>query len=308
MSAGAVAGLHHITAITGDPQTNADFYIGTLGLRLVKRTVNFDDPGTYHLYYGDAAGTPGSILTFFPYLRARQGHGGRGMAESFSYALPADDLALLETRLAAAGLATTDVERFGARVVLVRDPHRQPLEFVAHENAARFGHFFGVTLEVEDPDATAGILTDIFGYVPSGEEASAGQRRFRFRTGHGPDTGASGAVVDLLQRDGVPRARPGAGTIHHVAFRAANRDHQSALREALLAAGHSVTPRIDRQYFDAVYFREPNGILFEIATDPPGFAIDEAPDALGASLMLPPQYEPHRREIEAHLPPLQVPA
>jgi len=304
MTARPVAGLHHVTAIAGNPQQNVDFYAGTLGLRLVKQTVNFDDPGTYHLYYGDAAGSPGSILTFFPYIGARQGHGGKGMTESYGYAVAPGDLAALRDRLADGGLRLTETERFGRRVVMLRDPHGQPLELVEDASGHAYGHFFGVTMEVEDPEATARILTESFGYAAAGEETGAGATRLRFRAAGA----APGAVVDLLRRDGAPRARPGAGTIHHVAFRAQDRDHQASLREALLQRGHSVTPRVDRQYFDAIYFREPNGILFEIATDPPGFAIDEAPAEMGRNLKLPPQYEPHRAQIAAHLPPLKVPA
>lgn len=304
MTAKAVAGLHHVTAITGDPQQNVDFYVAALGLRLVKQTVNFDDPGTYHLYYGDEVGSPGSILTFFPYVGARQGHGGAGMTESYAYAVAPSELDALRDRLTQAGLRLTEAERFGRRVLMLRDPHGQPLELVEDSAGHAHGHFFGVTMEVSDPEATARILTETFGYAEAGAETGGGASRLRFHAAGD----APGAVVDLLRRDGAPRARPGAGTIHHVAFRAQDRDHQANLREALLAQGHSVTPRVDRQYFDAVYFREPNGILFEIATDPPGFAIDEAPDALGTSLKLPPQYEPHRAQIAAHLPPLRVPA
>ena len=297
------AGLHHVTAISGKPSENVAFYTRTLGQRLVKKTVNFDDPGTWHLYYGDAAGSPGTILTFFPFVGAAPGREGPGQALAFAYGVPEGTLDGWATKLGAGPEAMS--ERFGARVLSLHDPHGQRLELIeaagAPGDATAPGAFHSVTLWVDTPKETLEILTDIMGYEALGEEADAGGGR-RLRLAAPGD--AAGRFVDILQRPGKP-GRQGAGTIHHIAFRAVDDAHQDALREALLAAGQRVTPRIDRQYFNAIYFREPGGVLFEIATDPPGFAVDEAPAALGSTLKLPPQYEPMRDRIEAALPPLE---
>ena len=292
------AGLHHVTAISGPPQENLAFYTDRLGQRLVKQTVNFDDPGTWHLYYGDSAGSPGSILTFFPFPDAAQGREGTGKALAFAYGVPRGAFDGWVTRLGAGRDAVS--ERFGARVLGLRDPHGQRLELVEGEGRGdALTGFHSVTLWVADPAPTARVLTDLLGYAEVGEEGDGPDRRLRLAA---PGS-APGRLVDILQRPG-PRAREGAGTIHHIAFRASDDAHQMALREAVAGAGHHVTPQIDRQYFNAIYFREPGGILFEIATDPPGFAVDEAPDALGTALKLPPRYEARRAEIAAALPPL----
>lgn len=304
----AIPGIHHITAICGAPQTNIDFYAGALRQRLVKQTVNFDDPGTYHLYYGDAAGTPGTILTFFPFAGAAPGKAGPGMASAFSYAIPggADELAALEADLAEAGVQVEGpLERFGDTVIAFADPDGLRVELVAEAGAAPLGAggFHGITLWLETFDKTHHLLTDIFGYDTVDEAAHEGTVRRRLKA----PGGAAGAVIDLVRRDGAPAGRPGTGTIHHVAFRAENDAVQDEWRQRLLSAGFEVTPVIDRQYFNAIYFREPGGILFEIATDPPGFAVDEPAETLGRTLKLPPQYEPHRAEIAAVLPPITVP-
>lgn len=300
-----VAGLHHVTAISGPPQENVDFYAGLLGQRLVKRTVNFDDPGTYHLYYGDAAGTPGTILTFFPVIGAAPGREGAGQALAYAYRAPRgtgfDAWAERLEGLAEGPLA----ERFGDRVLSLRDAHGQRLELVeADTTGAALEGFHSVTLWLRDPEPTARLLVDVFGYEPAGHAQAPGEERLRFVV----RGGGIGGIVDLLRRDNAPAAQQGKGTIHHVAFRAEDAGHQMALREALRAAGQQVTPPIDRQYFNAIYTREPGGVLFEVATDPPGFAVDEAPDALGNALQLPAQHEHLRTRLEAHLPPLKVPA
>jgi glyoxalase family protein len=292
-----------VTAISGAPAANVAFYTGQLGQRLVKKTVNFDDPGTWHLYYGDAEARPGTILTFFPFMGAAAGREGTGQALAFAYGVPRGAFDGWVTRM---GATSQDVsERFGARVLTLADPHGQRLELVEGDGRGdALTGFHSVTLWVDDPEPTARVLTDHLGYAVTGEEADpAGGRRLRLTAGGE----APGRAVDILQRRGAP-ARSGAGTIHHVAFRAADDAHQDALREGLMAAGHRVTPRIDRQYFNAIYFREPGGTLFEIATDPPGFAVDEAPEALGQALKLPAQYESMRARIEAVLPPLTEPA
>ena len=295
------AGLHHVTAISGPAHENLAFYTGQLGQRLVKQTVNFDDPGTWHLYYGDAQGSPGTILTFFPFAHAGPGREGPGQALAFAYNVPRGAFDGWVDRLGAGRGAVS--ERFGARVLTLHDPHGQRLELVEGPGQGdALAGFHSVTLWVDDPGATARVLTEVLGHTAVGDEADGDTgRRWRFAAaGDGP-----GRFVDVLQRPGVA-GRQGAGTIHHVAFRAADDAHQDDIRTRVAAAGFRVTPRIDRQYFNAIYFREPGGVLFEVATDPPGFAVDEDPAALGTALKLPPQYEPRRAEITAALPPLQA--
>ncbi len=303
----AIPGLHHVTAISGDPQANLDFYTRVAGQRLVKRTVNFDDPGTYHLYYGDRRGSPGTILTFFPFTDAGPGRAGPGMAQAYAYTVPAGRFDPLMERLAAdAQDFDGPDERFGARVITLRDPDGAPVELIetAEEGEADIDGFHSVTLWLADPAPTARLLTEVMGYREAGSETRDGTERLRLAaTG-----GARGAVVDLIRRETAAIPRQGRGTIHHVAFRAEDDEVQQGWRETLLSAGMQVTPVIDRQYFNAIYFREPGGVLFEIATDPPGFAVDEPADSLGRDLKLPPQYEAHRPRIEQALPPLRVPA
>lgn len=309
-----ILGIHHVTAIAGDPQANVDFYAGPLGLRLVKRTVNFDDPGTYHLYFGDEMGRPGTIMTFFPWPGIRPGRRGTGQATVTSFLVPGGSLGFWQERLGAVGTELSGVERrFEDEVLPFSDPDGLRLELVARPEAAELPAwaegpvpsehairgFHGVTLCVEGYEASAALLNRQLGFHPSGEERG----RFRFRAGEaGP-----GQVVDLLCS---PDARPGivaGGTVHHVAFRVENDAYQSAAREALLTAGMNVTPVLDRNYFRSIYFREPGGVLFEVATDPPGFTADEAVEELGGALKLPEWLEPQRARIESTLPPLSVP-
>ncbi len=295
-----IPGLHHVTAIAGAAQANVDFFTGPLGRRLVKKTVNFDAPDTYHLYYGDAAGSPGTILTFFPFADAGPGRAGPGMASAYAYAAPPADFA----RFAALPGAEGPVDRFGARVLTLRDPDGAPVEIV-EAAAARDAHgFHSVTLWERDPEATARLLTGVFGYETRGHERGEGFERLRLVA----PGDARANVIDILRTDGAPRGIPGAGTIHHIAFRARTQDDQNGWIDRLASAGHPTTPVIDRQYFNAIYFREPGGVLFEIATDPPGFAVDEDPAALGQALKLPARYEPIRDRIERALPPLKVAA
>lgn len=295
-----ITGLHHVTAISGPPQPNVNFYIRDLGQRLVKKTVNFDAPDVWHLYYGDHDASPGSILTFFPFVGARRGHAGPGMASAFAYGVTPGALDGFAQRLK--GKRT---ERFGAEVLTLSDPDGLAVELVADAPAsAAPGGFHSATLTLRDPEPTARLLADGFGFAEAGNERDGAGERLRMALpGDGP-----GRVIDLWRPDVPERSIAGAGTIHHIAFRARDDAHQDALRERLLGLGMEVTPRIDRQYFNAIYFREPGGVLFEVATDPPGFAIDEAPDALGTALKLPPQYEPRRARIEAALPPFETPA
>ncbi|PQO24615.1 ring-cleaving dioxygenase [Rhodobacteraceae bacterium WD3A24] len=304
-----VAGLHHITAVSGNPQENIDFYTGPLGQKLVKQTVNFDDPGTWHLYYGDTLGSPGTILTFFPFANAAPGRAGAGAASAFAYLTAPGAIDGWLESLKAAGIPARDAgERFGQRVIALQDPHGQPVEIIGDPavegSGAALQGFHSTTLWVADPAPTARILTGVFGYEEAGHERQADGERLRFAA---PGDGR-GRFIDIYRADGAPRHRPGSGTIHHIAFRAEDDAMQDSLREALIGAGMQVTPRIDRQYFNAIYFREPGGVLFEVATDPPGFAVDEPQESLGRTLKLPPQYEAHREEIMRALPPIALPA
>ena len=299
----AIPGLHHVTAISGAAQANVDFVTRVLRQKLIKKTVNFDAPDTYHLYYGDAAGRPGSVLTFFPYPDAAPGRAGPGMAEAVAYAVP--DLGAAIDRLSWSGATpAAPTARFGARVITVHGPDGLSVDLVEDGTAADAHGFHSVTLALRDPGPTARLMTGVMGYAETGHEIFAGGERLRL-TAPG---GAQGAIVDLLRRDGAAPARPGAGTIHHVAFRAPTGADQLDWRDRLAAAGFPTTPVIDRQYFNAIYFREPGGVLFEIATDAPGFAVDEDPALLGQRLMLPPQHEARRAGIERALPALTVPA
>jgi glyoxalase family protein len=308
------SGIHHVTAIAGEPQRNVDFYVGLLGLRVVKRTVNFDDPGTYHLYYGDGAGTPGSIMTFFPWPGEPRGRIGAGQLTVTSFSVPAAALGYWTGRLVEGGVRfEKPEERFEEMVLRFPDPDGLRLELIAAgedhregwadgpvpaENAVRGFHH--VTLVVADPPRTAKLMTDTLGFRQTGEADG----RARYEAGEG----GPGNVVDLADGTGFPRGTMGVGTVHHVAFRVPDEETQLELREKVGALGYNVTSVLDRNYFRSIYFREPGGVLFEIATDPPGFAVDEEPEHLGESLKLPPWLEPRRERLEVVLPPLRIPA
>ena len=305
-------GVHHVTAISGAPQRNADFYAGTLGLRLVKKTVNFDDPETYHLYYGDGAGSPGTIMTFFPWAHAPRGRIGAGQLIVTSFSIPATSLGYWTERLVEKGVRfERPRDRFGETVLTFEDPDGLRTELVAAEDGragwaegpAPAEHsvrgFHHVALAVEVPDLTAQLMTEHLGF----RQVAETEGRVRFTAGEG----GPGNLVDVLGAAGFPRGSMGVGTVHHVAFRVPNEDAQLAVREEVAALGYNVTPVLDRNYFRSIYFREPGGVLFEIATDPPGFAADEDPEHLGETLKLPPWLEKNREQIEAALPPLRVP-
>jgi glyoxalase family protein len=292
-----IAGLHHVTAISGPAQENLDYYTGVLKTRLIKITVNFDAPQMYHLYFGAQDARPGSVMTFFNREDRGQGQAGAGAALAYAYAVAPADLPEWQAMLG--GSIST---RFGAQVLTVTDPHGQVFELIADAEAGPWGVFHSVTLWIEDPAPTAAIVTEVFGYEFVGEERGAGGRRLRYML----PGNAAGRVVDLWCADAPVKARPGPGTIHHIAFRARDAAHQAALREALLARGERVTEVKDRQYFRSIYFREPGGVLFEIATDGPGFDVDEPMDRLGRALKLPPQYEAERAQIAARLPALKL--
>ena len=307
-------GIHHITAIAGDPQRNLDFYAGVLGLRLVKLTVNFDDPSSYHFYYGDEIGRPGSILTFFPWPGGRRGRQGTGQAATVALAIPPASLGFWIERLLAQGIKYEGPgRRFDEQVLAFSDPDGLLLELVAtpraadtepwsdgplpSEHAVRGLH--GATIWEDGDTGSADFLTRTMEFEPVGEDGNL----LRFQSG---DMGV-GTVVDLRRAQGFWRGAGGVGTVHHVAFRAASDDAQLQKRAAIESMGVGITPVIDRQYFHSVYFREPGGVLFEIATEAPGFAMDEPVAELGTHLKLPPAYEVNRQEIERALPPLRLP-
>jgi glyoxalase family protein len=307
-------GIHHVTAIAGDPQRNVDFYVGLLGLRMVKKTVNFDDPGTYHLYYGDGAGTPGSIMTFFPWANAPKGRIGAGQLTVTSFSVPASSLGYWTERLVEGGVRfEKPQDRFGETVLRFPDPDGLRPELVAAAEDPREGWADGpvpaentvrglhhVTLAVADPSRTADLMTGTLGFRRTGEV----EGRTRYEAGEG----GPGNTVDVADGTGFPRGTMGVGTVHHIAFRVPDEEAQLELREKVAALGYNVTPVLDRNYFRSIYFREPGGVLFEIATDPPGFAVDEEPAQLGESLKLPPWLEPQRDRLEEVLPPLRIPA
>jgi glyoxalase family protein len=305
----SLPGIHHVTAITDEAQRNVEFYAGTLGLRLVKRTVNFDMPDTYHLYYGDDVGRPGTAMTFFVWPHLPRGSGGAGQVTTTAFAIPAGSGAWWLERLGDEWDAR-EATRFGAPAVALRDPDGIELELVEAggddrqpwtgsdvpaEHAVR--GFHGVTLSLRDPGPTAALLTTVMGFHAD----AADDGRIRFRAG----AGGPGSVVDLLTE-----ARPGveaAGTVHHVAFRTPDDERQAAWRQELVGRGISVTPVMDRCYFHSIYYREPGGVLFEIATDGPGFTVDEPVESLGTSLRLPPWLESRRAGLESVLAPITAP-
>ena len=305
-------GIHHVTAISGGPQRNVDFYAGTLGLRLVKKTVNFDDPETYHLYYGDGAGSPGTIMTFFPWAHAPGGRIGAGQLVVTSFSIPISSLGYWTERLVKKGVRFgSPSDRLGDTVFSFEDPDRLRLELVAAEDGrpgwsggpVQAEHsvrgFHHVALAVEAPERTAGLMTDSLDF----RRVDEAEGRIRLSAGEG----GPGDLVDVVHAAGFPHGSMGVGTVHHVAFRVPDEETQLALREEVAAIGYSVTPVLDRNYFRSIYFREPGGVLFEIATDPPGFAVDEAPEHLGEDLKLPPWLETRRGRLEEVLPPLRIP-
>lgn len=305
-------GLHHITAICGEPAANRRFYTETLGLRLVKKTVNFDAPGTYHLYYGDQTGAPGTALTFFPFADVPQGQPGRGAPAELAFAVPVDALAYWAERLGNRGMATCHVERLGQAALETEDGDGSKFLLVATESAVNrsagwpggpvpaermIRGFAGVSVCTAMLEPTARVLEQVLGFQRCGSEGD----RVRFVANA---AGSAPSYVDVRVDASRAAARQGVGSIHHVAFRAVDSAHQRALAERVAELGLAPTPPIDRQYFQSVYFREPGGALFEIATDEPGFTVDETAADLGQALQLPPQYEAQRARIEAQLPPL----
>ncbi|HEX2021653.1 MAG TPA: ring-cleaving dioxygenase [Candidatus Thermoplasmatota archaeon] len=309
-----VGGIHHVTCIAGDAQENLDFYAGLLGMRLVKRSVNQDDPGTYHLFYADAEGHPGSDLTFFPWPGMGSGREGTGLAGEVALAIPPGSLAFWRDRLEREGIRVAQEVRFGEPTLTFRDPHGLRLALaaspraeerafapwrrgpIAPEHQVRGIHAARVVETAAGP--TQDLATRAFGMRHAGTDG--GWDRYE---GADPASGC----LEVASAPGLPRGQWGVGKVHHVAWRVADDAQQRQAQDAVRATGLSTTHVIDRFWFRSVYFREPGGVLFELATDGPGFGVDEPLDALGETLVLPPWLEPHRARIEAALPPLDLP-
>lgn len=306
-----IKGIHHITAIAGNAKRNFDFYTRVLGLRLVKKTVNFDDPYTYHFYYGDTVGTPGTILTFFPWEGIATGRRGARQVTEIGYSVPANSLDFWLKRLDENNVIyNKPAEKFGEQYLTFLDPdglkfeltvpngadNRQPWESsdVTSKNAIRGFHH--ITITSNKIEATAKILTDIFGYRLLEQEVN----RYRFIT----DASETAALVDLVEVPGEAAGHVAGGSVHHVAFRVSDEQVLMNFREKIVALGLNITDKIDRNYFYSLYFREPGGVLFELATENPGFITDETVEQLGQNLKLPAQYEGQRKEIESKLPSL----
>ncbi|GAB3806094.1 ring-cleaving dioxygenase [Virgibacillus kimchii] len=303
------AGIHHITAIVGHPQENVDFYAGVLGLRMVKKTVNFDDPGTYHFYFGNEGGKPGTIITFFPWADAQKGKIGDGQVGVTSYAVPAGSLSFWKKRLEKFDIDYNAQERFGETYVTFTDPHGLKLELVEREqgeqNTWTIGEvtpdvaikgFAGAILYSSQPAKTAALLEDVMGLEKVGEE----DEFVRFQA-----YGDIGNIIDVkITANG--RGQMGVGMVHHIAWRAEDDEDQLGWKKLVQQNGYMVTPVKDRNYFNAIYFREHGEILFEIATDPPGFAHDESSETMGTQLKLPEQYEQYRGRLEKTLIPVEV--
>ena len=311
-----VQGLHHVTAIAGPAQENLDFYAGVLGMALVKRSVNQDDPGTYHLFYADAEGHPGTDLTFFPWAEAAPARPGHGLANEVALAVPPESLEWWASRLSRYGAPLGGIEsRFGERALRLRDPHGLDVAlvemadpgsrpFTALESSSVPGErqihgLHGARIREHALQPTVKFLTEVLGFRLLGTED--GWHRY------GVAGGGSGTFVDVAEGPDLPRGFWGIGSIHHLAWRVDDEEHQLAVRKQVEAAARRPTPVIDRFWFKSVYFTEPGGVLFELATDGPGFAVDEDPAHLGETLVLPPWLEPDRKRIEAALPPLAPP-
>lgn len=313
-----IQGLHHVTAVTRDAQVNVDFYRNVLGQRFVKRTVNFDSPDTYHLYFADDTGTPGTVLTFFAWQNIKRGVRGNGETAAVAYNISAGSLGFWQGYLEAKGVPLQPVEqRFGTQVLPFDDPDGMRVELVASNavSAVRYWEsgplpeehalrgFHSVTLWLEELDLTADLLINQMGYSLVGQEGN----RHRFLGG----VNSLASTLDILHRPVQPEDMPdeavfGAGSIHHIAFRVPSDAEQLEYQSSLRAAGYGVTPVRDRNYFHSIYYREPGGVLFEIATEGPGFAVDEPVESLGERLKLPEWFEPNRSVIEQELPPITL--
>ncbi|MGD8344452.1 MAG: ring-cleaving dioxygenase [Desulfobacterales bacterium] len=310
-SSNKISGIHHITAIASSASENLAFYVDVLGLRLVKKTVNFDDPYTYHLYYGDAAGTPGTIITFFPWEKLPRGTAGAGMVTAIAFSIPTGSFGYWRTRLNSHGVETKEGKRFGDALIQFEDPHGLSLELIetptinsasiqsSHSkiDANRIVGFHSATALLRSLEETQSLLVDLMGMKLHDKE----ENRYRFKM---KSDDACGHFYDLIVDSQAKAGRQGGGTVHHIAFRTPSDDEQKYWQQSLTANGFSVTSIRDRKYFKSIYFHAPGGVLFEIATDPPGFTVDEPFECLGRDLKLPDQYESMRAEIEGRLPEL----
>ncbi|GLV14502.1 diguanylate cyclase [Alicyclobacillus hesperidum] len=310
-----ILGIHHITAMSGIAQENIDFYVGVLGLRLVKKTVNFDAPDVYHFYYGDTVGNPGTILTFFPFGEGPRGRSGAGQATVTSFSIRPESIAFWIQRLQDHGLSVSgpQARSHDRQVITFYDPDGLALELVAHQGAEKrpgwqdgpvpsehaIRGFYSVTIKVKNHVLTSALLKDVMGFRLIEQNGC----RFRYEVGEG----GPGTMIDVISQEDAAYGRQSIGTIHHIAWRVANEEELVWWQQKLLNVGLHATEVKDRNYFKSVYFREPGGVLFELATDPPGFAIDESVENLGSSLKLPEWLEPTRSNLEAQLPPISVP-
>jgi glyoxalase family protein len=309
----SVPGIHHVTCITGDVQKCVDFYVGVLGLRFVKKSINQDMPDTYHIYFADYLGSPGTVMTFFGWPDWPKRKAGSGQVTAVSFAVHSESLDFWAGRLRKLGIKSTRASRFGVERIVLEDPDGIEVELAGeasddrwvswHDGPVDVDHairgFHSVTLTVADARATFDLLAGIMGFREASKEAN----RTRFETGPGgPDS-----IVEVVESPEGPVGEESVGTVHHVAWRATDAGHQLAWRDTLIKEGFSVTPVIDRWYFKSIYYREPGGVLFEIATDGPGFTVDEAPEALGSTLSLPPWFQVRRDRLDVTLPPIVVP-
>lgn len=306
-----ISGIHHITAIAGNPQANIDFYSGILGLRLVKKTINFDAPDVYHFYFGDELGQPGTVFTTFPFTGARKGVKGTGELTYTAFSIPKGSLDYWIERLKKFGVPVSDkLTRFGHELIRFEDHDSMGIELIANDQDDRAGWtygqiplehsikgFYGATLNLRSKELTAQLLTNHMDYHFIGQEGD----RYRYGT-----EGKPGDIVDIVVNPNGHRGMQSAGTVHHIAFRTANKSTQLEVQRILMDNGYQVTEVKDRNYFNSIYFREPGGVLFEVATDEPGFAIDEDEAHLGELIKLPDWAEPSRKEIEKNLIPVTL--
>ena len=306
-------GIHHVTSITGDVQRCVDFYVNVLGLRFIKKSINQDMPDTYHIYFGDYVGSPGTAMTFFGWPDWPKRRAGTGQVTTVSFSVPSGSLEFWTSRLRKLGVNAKDASTFGTDALVVVDPDGIELELVAQSSKQPWvawpdcpvdrDHairgFHSVTMTAAEATATFDLLAKTMGFRKTAHEG----RRTRFETADG----GPHSIVDVVESPEGPEGEESIGSVHHVAWRAADAAHQSGWREAVVKAGLNVTPVIDRYYFKSIYFREPGGVLFEIATDGPGFTVDESVESLGSTLSLPPWFQVRRDRLDVTLPPIVVP-
>ena len=306
-------GIHHVTAITGDVQKCVDFYVGVLGLRFVKKSINQDVPDTYHIYFGDYLGSPGTAMTFFGWPSWPKRRAGSGQVTTVSFAVPHGSLDFWTKRLRALGVSSQRGSRFDTQALVLADPDGIEVELVGKSSDERWvpwgdspvdmehavRGFHSVTMTVAEAAASFELLVRTMGFRKVGQEG----RRTRFETGEG----GPHAILDVVEAPEGPEGEESIGTVHHVAWRTADASHQAEWRKVMVDVGRNVTPVIDRYYFKSIYFREPGGVLFEIATDVPGFTVDEPAESLGTSLSLPPWFQVRRDQLDVTLPPIVVP-